>query len=335
MNRAESDIPQLSVVLSTLGNYQVLSRVLDGYSRQDAPPGTFEMLVVSDLAESDPEAVDAAIGERPYPVRRLTPSVPGLSANRNIGWKAARAPIVLFTDNDTIPVRALVSEHLAWHRRHPDEGTVVVGWVRWAQSVKLTPFMKWLDRGFQFDFHNIQGHEASWAHVYGANSSIKRKFLMRVGGYDEERLPYLYEDLDWGYRAREYGLRVMLNRRAIVDHLGAMTLRQWLERAPRLAASEWMFCQLHPDISPWFHQKFSEATAAPPRDSRWATLARVVPRRTPVLGRRVWGRADLYWRQQIAPNFLAAWADLAAGGETDVQPAASAPVERDSNSGGS
>jgi GT2 family glycosyltransferase len=325
--------PQLTVVLSTLGNYEVLSQVLDGYSRQEVPRGTFEMLVVSDLAEPDPEAVDTAIGERPYRVRRLTPSVPGLSANRNVGWQAARTPIVLFTDNDTIPVSGLVSEHLAWHQRYPDPETVVVGWVRWARGIKVTPFMTWLDHGYQFDFHSIEGADASWAHVYGANSSIKREFLVRVGGYDEERLPYLYEDLDWGYRARDHGLRVMLNRRAIVDHLGATTLPQWQLRAPRLAAAEWTFCQLHPDIPPWFHEKFSQAAALPAQSPLASNLAHLVPRRTPILGRRLWRRADLYWRQQIAPNFLATWDALAAGG-TPPQPPVSTLIDRASSSPG-
>src|SRR2546427_13169043 len=105
---APRDRPELSVVLSTLGNYAVLRRVLYGYDRQTAPPGSFEVIVVADRADPDVGAVDEAIGERRYPVRRLSGRVPGLSANRNTGWHAAKAPIVLFTDNDTIPVRRLV-----------------------------------------------------------------------------------------------------------------------------------------------------------------------------------------------------------------------------------
>src|SRR3954454_6399179 len=141
----ETEHPQLSVVLSTLGNYAVLERVLDGYDRQDAPPGSFEMLVVADLKEPDPAAVDRAIGERSFPVRRLTGDVAGLSANRNTGWQAARAPVVLFTDNDTIPVPRLVAEHIASHEADPEEHVAVVGHVRWAKGIKITPFMKWLD----------------------------------------------------------------------------------------------------------------------------------------------------------------------------------------------
>ncbi len=312
--------PALSVVLSTLGNYPVLRRVLDGYEQQDSGSGSFEVLVVADRAEPDLDAVKAAIGERDYPIRLLSGEVPGLSANRNVGWKAARAPLVLFTDNDTIPIPRLVSEHLAWHRRFPADEVAILGLVRWARGLKVTPFMKWLEFGVQFDYNSITGEEASWAHVYGANSSIKRALLERVGGYDEDRLPYLYEDIDWGYRARAHGLTVMLNRRAVVDHWRPMSLDVWKARAPMLASAEWQFCRMHPDVPPWFHRMFVEAAQCPPGGSKAVRLVRFIPRGTPWLGGAVWSRAGLYWRQQIAPHFLAAWDRAATTGEADVHP---------------
>jgi glycosyltransferase involved in cell wall biosynthesis len=331
----DSVAPQLTVVLSTLGNYAVLERVLDGYDRQDAPPGTFEMLVVSDLEEPDPGAVDAAIGRRSFPVRRLTGHIGGLSANRNTGWQAARAPIVLFTDNDTIPAADLVSRHLAAHRRAPEDEVAVSGHVRWARGLKVTPFMKWLDRGVQFGFDAVSSEEGHWALLYGANSSIKRRFLERVGGYDEVRLPYLYEDIDWGYRAREHGLRVVYDRHAVVDHWRPMTLEVWKARAPMLAATEWQFSQMHPDIEPWYYNMFSDADRFPAAGRKARQLARFVSPRVPWIGAWVWNRADIQWRKEIAPYFLEAW-EKASRGELSSQPDVGALLaERSSHSGGS
>ncbi len=313
-------MPQLSVVLSTIGNYPVLRRVLDGYDHQDVSPEAFELLVVADRAEPDLDAVRRAIGDHRYPVRLLTGKVAGLAGNRNTGWSAARAPVVLFTDNDTIPVPELVSEHLTWHRRFPEEEVAVVGLIRWARGLKVTPFMKWLEHRFQFDFVSILSEDATWAHLYGANASIKRSFLQRVGGFDEVRLPYLYEDTDWGYRAREHGLRVKLNRRAVVDHWRPMTVDIWRARAPMLAATEWQFCRLHPDIPPWFRNKFANALRSR-RAGRWAPAAvRVIPWGLPYLGPLVWERAGLYWLQQIAPAFLAAWEEADTTGRPAVEP---------------
>jgi hypothetical protein len=197
--------------------------------------------------------------------------------------------------------------------------------------------MKWLDlSGFQFDYRSIVGDEASWAHLYGANSSIKRSFLQRVGGYDEERLPYLYEDLDWARRARDHGLRVMLNRKAIVDHWRPMSIEVYQARAPMLAATEWQFCQLHPDIEPFFYIRLQDVADGPPGGRKAARVARFVPFWTPWLGKLVWETASIHWRQQIAPYFLPAWREAAAGGPVSVAPDVSALLaERSSEPGGS
>jgi GT2 family glycosyltransferase len=298
---------QLSVVISTLGNYSGLSRVLDRLEAQDAEPGSFEVVVVADAADPEPDAVDGAIGSRGYPVRHLTGSRPGLSANRNAGWRAARSPLVLFTDNDTLAEPQLISEHLSWHARHPEDEVAILGHVRWAREIEVTPFMHWLDHGMQFDYPNIEGIEAGWGRFYGANVSAKRSFVERVGGFDEERLPYLYDDLDFGYRANQHGLRLLYDRRAVVEHLREMDLAYWRDRMAQVAHAEREFVRLHPDVTPYFHAMFSAAAAQPRARGRGRHLIRLIPRSLPWLGPRVWRSADRYYRQALAPPFLAAW----------------------------
>ena len=298
-------------MLSTLGNYEVLRRVLDGYDRQEVEPGAFELIVVVDAADPEPGTVDAVIGERPYAVRRITGHRKGLSANRNAGWREAAAPLVLLTDNDTIPVPALVAEHLEWHRRFPEEEAAIAGHVRWARELRETPFMKWLDRGMQFNFPAVKGIEANYALLYGANSSLKRTFIERVGDWDEIYLPYLYDDLDWSYRAEKHGLRVLYNRDAIVDHLRHdAELGFWKEKMRRLAFTERQFTALHPEFEPWFFNLFTWAAQLPEARGRGRHLAWVVPHEFPWLGERVWDSADLYFKQQLAPHFLEAWAEF-------------------------
>lgn len=325
--------PELSVVISTFGNYDVLERVLDGYSCQDATPGSFEVVVVADAADPDLDAVERAIGERPYPVRRISGTMPGLSANRDAGWRAARSPLVLFTDNDTIPVRRLVSEHLRWHARHDGEEMGVLGHVRWARELDVTTFMRWLDTGIQFNFANLEPGEVPWGAFAGANVSLKRAFVERVGDFDQEHFPYGYEDTDWAYRASKLGMRLFYNRRAVVDHLRPMTLEFWKKRARRVAAAEYQFTQLHPELTPWFHRVFTDVKEMPPARGRAIKVARFVPRRTPWIGPRVWKMVDIAYKQAVAPHFLAAWDEAAAGGQASAAPDLS---EFDSaNSGGS
>jgi glycosyltransferase involved in cell wall biosynthesis len=312
--------PRLSVVLSTLGNYAVLRRVLDGYSAQDAPAGSFEVLVAADRADPDPGAVDAAIGAREYPVRRPPGRIPGLSANRNAGWRAAQAALVLFTDNDTIPVPRLVSEHLRWHERNPEESVGVLGHVRWAPELRVTPFMHWLDHGIQFDYHRIAGDDAGPGRFYGANASLKKAFLERVGDFEEERLPYGYEDIEWSHRASRHGFRLLYARDAVVDHLRPMTLRFWKKRARRLGAAERRMVEIHPDMTPSLLRMFEEAAARPPARGRGVRLYPWLPRRLPWIGPRVHVSADLAFKQALAPEFLAGWASAADAGPGPARP---------------
>jgi GT2 family glycosyltransferase len=300
-------MPELSVVIATLGNYSGLRRVLDSLEAQDAPPHVLEVIVVVDVAEPDPAAAAGAIGERRYDVRRLRGRIPGASSNRNVGWSAAEAPIVLFMDNDTLAQKQLVSEHLAWHRRHQEDEVAVLGHVRWARELRVTPFMHWLDHGMQFDFPSIEGVEAGWGRFYSANVSVKKRLLERVGGFDEERLPYLYEDLDFGYRASKLGLRLLYDRRAVVEHLREMDLEYWKRRMEPAARAERAFVRKHPEIPPYFHRMLSRAAGLPQARGRGARFIRLVPRWVPWLGPRVWISADLYFRQALAPHFLAAW----------------------------
>jgi GT2 family glycosyltransferase len=305
----------LSVVVPSFGSYDVLGRVLDGYAAQGLPDGEFEVLVVVDRADPEAERADAAIGTRPFPVRRLTGHIPGASANRNAGWRQARGDLVLFTDNDTIPTPRLVAEHVRSHRANPAAEVGVLGHVRWAPELRVTPFMRWLDRGIQFDYHRIEGTDAGPGRFYSANVSLKRALLERVGGFEEERLPYGFEDVEWAYRASKQGFELLYARDAVVDHLRPMTLEFWKKRARRLGASERRLVEIHPELEPRMRWMFERAAAQPPARGRGVPLYPYVPGWVPWLGPRVEGGTDLFFKQALAPEFLAGWES--AGAEPD------------------
>jgi GT2 family glycosyltransferase len=300
-------VPELSVVIPTLQRYEVLRRTLDRLERQTAPVSSFEVLVVADAKERDPGKVDESVGSRRYPVRRLLAERGGASAARNLGWREAEGRLILYLDDDILPSRRLVAEHLEWHRRHPSEEVGVLGRVQWARGLKVTPLMRWVDHGIQFDYRRIRGEEAGWGRLYTANVSLKRALVARVGGFDEESLPFGYEDLDLGYRLNELGFRLLYNRRALAEHWHPMTLDFWRRRVTRAAVSERRFVRMHPDVEPFFLKLFQAAAAQPPARGRGARLIGVVPRWVPWIGPKAWASADLAFRQALAPHFLAAW----------------------------
>jgi hypothetical protein len=175
--------------------------------------------------------------------------------------------------------------------------------------------MHWIEDGIQFDFKNIQGVDAGWGRFYTANVSVKRALLTRAGGFDEGRFPFHYEDLELAYRMHGFGFRLLYNRSAVVEHLHETTLEAYQRRMAEAAPMERRFVSKHPEFEPYFYRMFREASQARPVRGTGARLAAWVPRWVPWLGPRVWASADAYFRQRLAPSFLAAW-DRAEKSET-------------------
>ena len=71
--------PTISVVVPTCGRPQLLERCLRALERQTLPREAFEIIVIEDLARQGPAVA------------------------RNRGWRQARASLIAFTDDDTVP----------------------------------------------------------------------------------------------------------------------------------------------------------------------------------------------------------------------------------------
>ncbi len=307
------------MLIPTLCRPEMLHRVLSRLDRQTAPGSSFEVVVVADVAERD-WRLDRLLANHSYRTRCLQVSRAGASAARNEAWRAAASDILLFLDDDVLPEPRLVAEHVAWHRCHPVEEVGVFGHVRWADDLKVTPFMRWLENGIQFDYPNIEGGEAGWGRFYTAHASVKRALVERVGGFEEEALPSGYEDLDLVLRMHKHGFRLLYYRTAVAEHLHPMDLDFWKRRVARIAVSERAFVRMHPEITPYFFGMFSAAAAETPARGCGARLVRIVPRSIPLVGPRVWASVDAVYRQALAEPFLTAW--QRAGDEVSPGPPA-------------
>jgi GT2 family glycosyltransferase len=293
---------RISVVIPTLNRPDALPRTLAALARQTFTD--FEVIVVEDPKnKAQLPAADAGIQ-----VRAMRAEQPGASHARNAGWRAAENPVVLFLGDDILPAPDLLARHAALHDQHPGDDVGVLGHVGWARELDRTAFMVWLDHGIQFNYPSIHGTDAGPGHLYTANVSLKRAALERVGGFDAERYPFLYEDIDLGVRLFEQGFRLIYDKEATAEHLHDVTLERWKSRMAIQARAEREWIRNHPGDEPYFYTRFSEALRHPPARGRIgrALLPRV-PRSTPVIGERVWRRADLYFRQQLGRPFVDAW----------------------------
>jgi GT2 family glycosyltransferase len=297
-------IPELSVVIPTHERPDELSKTLERLDRQrDAPP--FEVIVVANSGD-DMAPVEQAIGRRQVQPRLTAPNIPGVSAARNLGVQVANSGLILFLGDDILPSSRLLREHLAWHEEHPEDEVGVLGHVRWAKELRVTPFMRWLEQGMQFDYGTIRGREAGAGRFYTANVSLKRRLFELAGGFDET-MPFLFEDIELAHRLAERGFRLLYNRRAWAEHLHETTVDAWKGRMAIAGAAEHNFVQTHADAEPRLYEQMTEVMAVAPAHGRAAKLVGIIPRWVPIIGPIVWRSAEQQWMEQLAPPFLKAW----------------------------
>lgn len=289
---------QLAVVIPTHERPTQLARTLAALAAQT--DGNLETIVVHDRPRDG-----AVVASEHAAVRHLRSGGQGASAARNTGWRSTSAPVVLFIGDDILADPELVARHRSFHARHPEPEAALLGRVRWADELPATPFMHWLAAGVQSDYGRLDaGGEPSWGDFLTTNVSVKRELLDRVGGFDEENFPFLYEDVDLGLRLFGAGLKLRYDPAASAQHLHPPTLEQWRERMAAVAVAERRWTDLGRE--PYFEPRMRAAAAAPPARGRLA-LALLPLAWMPMVGPRIRGRVDLHFRQQLAPSFLNAW----------------------------
>lgn len=304
----------ITIAIPTLGRPSVLARTLERLLHQRAATPPFDVVVASDAADPDRGASGQVVkvaAARGLIARHVSAARAGASAARNAAWRDASAELVLFLGDDMLPTPGLVAAHVETHARHRELGDAVLGHVRWAPELRVTPFMRWLDRGVHFDWATIpESGVGGWWHFYTANVSVKRALLERVGGFDEAEFPFHYEDIELAARMNEEaGLRPYYRADAVVEHLHPTTLDDWRSRLRGIAAAERRFVTRYPQWPPYFHDLFAAAMRAPRAKGRGARLARVIPPSVPWLGPRAWSSVDAYYAQLLAPEFMAGWSE--------------------------
>lgn len=287
----------LSVIIPTRDRWSILARTLDALRAQTQIG--FETVVVVDGEDSPPPPLDG--------VRVRVHRKGGAGSARNEGVALSERPLILFLGDDMIPTPDLVGRHLAGHARHPEPESAVLGLSLWHPDVKRNGVIRWMEwSSVQFDYNSIEGEDAGWGRFYSSNVSLKRDFFLDVGGFDED-FEYDYEDLDFAYRAHEKGLRLWYQPEALARHLHSYDLAAVVARYGHHARGERLMCDKHPWFSPFFRAKVEWAEATPPVSPVWPVVADRIPARFQRARNLARERTSLWYHQQVAPSFEAAW----------------------------
>ncbi len=232
--------PRISVVVPTVDRVALLERTLRGLAAQDV--GDFEAIVVHD-GDRGVVTLLADWADR-LPLRSLGIPERGAVAKRNVGWRAASAPLIAFTDDDCEPAPGWLKAALGAFEDAGDRVDIVQGRVdAHPEDAAVAGLFK----------RTIEVHERYEGYP-NANLVYRRSALERVGGYDDAYWG-AGEDSDLAHRVIESGGEVRYVNEALVWHaVRAVDFVDHLKSLPRWANAP-LTIKRHPQLRPLIHRR--------------------------------------------------------------------------------
>ena len=227
--------PEVSVVIPSHARRLRLRWLLNSLEEQTLARDRFEVIVVHDYGDEDTRNV---LDRHPLAEQgvlrhiRIEPGTGQPARQRNLGWRAARAPLVAFTDDDCRAEADWLEAHLRAAAEHP--GAIVQGATRtepYEVETWAAPHVRTIDIP----------HPPN-EFLQTCNILYPRALLDRLGGFDESFEAPVGEDTDLALRAAEGGAEVVGVPDAIVYHaveeytLPAMVKLNWKWRHVALLA---------------------------------------------------------------------------------------------------
>jgi hypothetical protein len=182
-------LPQVSVVVPCRDASSWLPACLASLRSQQGV--ALELLLVDDGSrDGSPAVAERAWEDCPWPMHLLQAEGQGVSVARNLGWRAARYPLVAFLDADDLALPGRLQHQAAMFAADPDLQQVLCGWQRIdAQGRALAAVRPW-EEGAGFSSREALRHKA----VLPSAWMLRRGALEAAGGFD----PALHqaEDVD-------------------------------------------------------------------------------------------------------------------------------------------
>jgi GT2 family glycosyltransferase len=199
----------VSVVFATHDRARRLDALLTSLCKQTLSVDEFEVIAVDDCsADATPDVLarHVAAGRLNLTVVRLD-RTHGAGGARNAGWRAARAPLVAFTDDDCVTTPGWLESGLSAFEAHPH--AVIQG------RIEINPDE--LDRLDPFAHFVV--HDGIDAGFPTANIFYPRELLEQLDGFDAESFPGVGgEDTDLAWRAFKLGATPVWAPDALVYH---------------------------------------------------------------------------------------------------------------------
>ena len=211
------------MVVPTRGRPAALADCLAAVGRSTLAPDALEVVVVGDGEDVDPPPAGAA-GRVPL-VWRPQPRG-GPATARNHGARAARAPVIAFTDDDCRPAPDWAERMAARVEERPE--AVVAGRVRNGLPRNLLSAASQLVLDVVVEMYNGRAGMPGFAPT--SNIALHRDAFTAVGGFDERFRTAAGEDREFCDRCFARGHPLVLEPAAVVEHFHRLDPRGFVRQ---------------------------------------------------------------------------------------------------------
>jgi glycosyltransferase involved in cell wall biosynthesis len=219
----------ITVVVATYNRRAGLERLLRSLAEQTYPADRFEVVVVDDGSTDGTPGLLGSIAV-PYALRSFSQPNSGPAAARNLGVEQARGSLIVFLDDDVVPVPGLLVAHEAAHgytTSHVVTGPMLPpppdwsqpAWDRWDAEQLRKQYEAMLSGQF----------ECSQRQFFTANASVHRHLFQAAGGFDTRFKRA--EDMELAWQMSRHGARFVFEPSAEVVHYAARPFISWCRNA--------------------------------------------------------------------------------------------------------
>jgi GT2 family glycosyltransferase len=226
---------KISVIIPVYNRLDVLLRTLVHLSRQTLPNELFEVIVVDD-GSSEPIKEKATGLDLPYKMSVICQDHRGPAAARNLGAANGSGEVLLFLDADMLAEGNLLEAHLQAQEYHKQ--ALIEGLRKIYLSERTPFFMQIIDVDT-----NPKNKLIDFPEMLTCNLSVKRSNFQKLGGFEENLLKW--EDVEFGYRAKQAGCKLVFLPEAVAYHEHPMSFHEFCEKQKILYEQAWRFFKLH------------------------------------------------------------------------------------------
>jgi glycosyltransferase involved in cell wall biosynthesis len=220
---------KISVIIPTYNGANKLPNILKALEKQSFKE--FEVLVVVDGSTDNTVAFLRSYKNEFLHFEFFVQKNKGRASVRNKGAEKAKGDLLIFFDDDMMPVSNCIQEHIQHHQTH--EASLLSGAQIDDIKKATTPFQKykchlsniWAQPLLQLEDRPLPLERL---HLTAANFSIPKNIFLQLGGFDETLKDN--EDLDLALRAYQKGFSVYYRHSAFAWHDDFPSCKSFIKR---------------------------------------------------------------------------------------------------------